>query len=296
MRGGCFAATAALTERVCATDRLSHNLHLALKFRVGDRYTMPEIAYVLTNEAMPGLIKIGLTTDSVEARLTNLSAHTGIPLPFECYFAAEVKDAVRIEKTLHQRFAEARINPKGEFFRLDPEKVVLAISIGEFREVTPGAAQVEPAEQEALAKAKAKRPRIRLDAIGIKPGDELVFSRDEAIRAVVAANDKVVYEGETLSLSAAALKALHKLGYKTPAASGSEHWMFDGELLDERRRRLEDEPFGQAAPADERGRPDLAPQQTSAAAPCFRPGDPVLSGDGSAVLGRLAAESLTDGH
>jgi hypothetical protein len=43
---------------------------------------MAEIVYVLTNEAMPGLVKIGLTTDSVEARLTQLSSHTGVPLPF----------------------------------------------------------------------------------------------------------------------------------------------------------------------------------------------------------------------
>ncbi len=46
-----------------------------------------------------------------------------------------------------------------------------------------------------------------------------------------------------MSLSAAALDALHRLGYKTPTASGSEHWMFDGELLDERRRRMEAEQF-----------------------------------------------------
>jgi hypothetical protein len=82
---------------------------------------MAEIVYVLTNEAMPGLVKIGLTNDTVEARLTTLSSHTGVPLPFECYFAAEVKDSARIEKILHQLFAEARINPKREFFRLDPE-------------------------------------------------------------------------------------------------------------------------------------------------------------------------------
>ncbi|NBO92714.1 MAG: GIY-YIG nuclease family protein, partial [Planctomycetia bacterium] len=49
---------------------------------------MADIVYVLTNEAMPGLIKIGLTSDSVESRLTSLSSHTGVPLPFECYFAA----------------------------------------------------------------------------------------------------------------------------------------------------------------------------------------------------------------
>ena len=198
---------------------------------------------------MPGLIKVGMTSDSVESRLTALSSSTGVPLPFECYFAAEVKDAPRIEKTLHQLFAEARINPKREFFRLDPEKVVLAVSIGEFREVTPGVAQVEPAEQEALEKAKARRPRIRLDAIGIQPGAVLQFTRDESIQAVVTTDGKVVYEGENLSPSAAALKALHKLGYQTPAASGSEHWMYEGETLDERRRRLEAEQFDQAGPA-----------------------------------------------
>lgn len=210
---------------------------------------MPDIVYVLTNEAMPGLIKIGLTADSVESRLTALSSHTGVPLAFECYFAAEVKNGGRIEKTLHQLFAEHRINPRREFFRLDPEKVVLAISIGDFKEVTPGVAQIEPEEQEALERVKARRPRIRLDAIGIKPGDVLLFSRDESIRATVTAEGKVVFEGETLSLSAAALEALHKLGYKTPAASGSEHWMFDGELLDERRRRLEAAQFDQAGVA-----------------------------------------------
>src|SRR5207248_373249 len=120
-----------------------------------------------------------------------------------------------------------------------------AISIGKFNEITPGKAQVEPGEQEALERVKARRPPIRLDAIGIKPGDVLSFSRDESIQAIVAPEGKVQYEGEILSPSAAALKALHKLGYQTPAASGSEHWMFEGETLDERRRRMEAEQFDQ---------------------------------------------------
>lgn len=211
---------------------------------------MPEIVYILTNEAMPGLIKIGLTTDSLQARLTSLSSHTGVPLPFECYFAAEVKDCARTEKILHQLFADARVNPKREFFRLAPEKAVLAISIGDFKEITPTKAQVEPAEQEALDIAKSRRPRLQLDKIGIKPGDVLSFSRDESIQATVATDGKLAYEGELLSPAAAALKALHKLGSQTPTANGYLYWMFQGETLDERRRRLEEEQFEEPSTGD----------------------------------------------
>lgn len=204
---------------------------------------MAEIVYVMTNECMPGIVKIGLTSDSVESRLTQLSSSTAVPLPFECYFAAKVQDSAKLEKKLHQLFTEYRVNPKREFFRVDPEKVVLAISIGEFEEITPGQAHVEKEEKDALEKAKIRRPRIKLAAIGIRPGDELVFSRDENIKAIVAENNKVEFEGEVLSLSTAALKVLHRMGYKTPTTSGSDHWMFEDELLDERRRRLEAEHF-----------------------------------------------------
>lgn len=204
---------------------------------------MSEIVYVLTNEAMPGIVKIGLTTDSVESRLSALNSHSGVPLPFECYFAAEVDSCSRIERILHQLFSEMRINPKREFFRVDPEKVVLAISIGSFKDVTPGAVIADAEDKEALEKEKARRPRIKLSALGIHPGQILTFSRDEKITAEVAPDNKIIYKSETCSLSAAALDALHQLGYRTPAASGSEYWMYEGESLDERRLRLEAEQF-----------------------------------------------------
>lgn len=208
---------------------------------------MPNIVYILTNEAMPSVVKIGLTNDSVEARISQLSSHSGVPLPFECYFAAEVKDCAKLEKTLHQLFSENRINPKREFFKVDPEKVVLAISIGDFKEITPGNAGVDKEEQQALEKAKARRPRIKLDALGIKPNDILTCSRDETLVATVVDGGRVDFQGEILSLSAAALKALHSLGYSTPAASGSGYWMFDGELLDERRSRIEAAAFDEVS-------------------------------------------------
>jgi hypothetical protein len=207
---------------------------------------MADIIYLLTNEAMPGLVKIGMTSDSVESRIAQLSCGSGVPLAFECYFAAEVGNGPRLEKTLHQLFSEHRVNPKREFFRIDPEKVVLAISIGEFREITPGQSFMDPEEKEALDKVKARRPRINLSAIGIPPGSILQFSRDENVTAVVEPDGKVNLEGEVMSPSAAALKVLTRMGYKTPAASGSGYWKFEGELLDERRRRLEAEQFEEA--------------------------------------------------
>ncbi len=211
---------------------------------------MSEIIYLLTNEAMPNLVKIGRTGDSVEARMAALSSGSGVPLPFECHFAAEVKDCAKLEKTLHQLFADVRTNPKREFFKVDPEKVVLAISIGDFVEITPGFVATDKEEQQALEKAKSRRPNIKLDALGILPGAVLTFSRDENLTATVIESGKISYQGEVLSLSAAALKILHALGYKTPSASGSEYWMFDGEILDERRRKMEATQFD-GSPADD---------------------------------------------
>ncbi len=208
---------------------------------------MPNIVYVLTNEGMPDLVKIGLTTNSVEERLSQLSSHSGVPFPFECYFAAEVDDCVKLEKILHSLFAEARVNPKREFFKLDPEKVVLALSIGNFKEVMVGDSQVEPDQKAALDKAKARRPRLKLSALDIVPGDILVLSRDEEITAQVVEDGNVLFAGETMSLSAAALQALHSLGYTTPAASVPGYWMFEGELLDERRRRMEAAQFDESS-------------------------------------------------
>jgi len=46
------------------------------------------IVYVLINPAMPGLIKIGRTNqEDVKYRMSQLYT-TGVPLPFECVYAA----------------------------------------------------------------------------------------------------------------------------------------------------------------------------------------------------------------
>ena len=70
------------------------------------------IVYLLTNPVMPGLVKIGMTTqEDIDKRMKELYT-TGVPVPFECQFACKVKkgDCAKIEKALHTAFAPQRIN------------------------------------------------------------------------------------------------------------------------------------------------------------------------------------------
>ena len=83
-----------------------------------------EIVYVLRNEAMPNLIKIGKTQQKdLQARMSELYS-TGVPFPFECLWAGEVRDCSRIESLIHNAFRNNRVNPKREFFNIEPDQVI----------------------------------------------------------------------------------------------------------------------------------------------------------------------------
>jgi hypothetical protein len=203
------------------------------------------IIYVFTNEAMPELVKIGFTTnESVEDRLSQLSAHAGVPMPFECFFAAEVEDVEEKERLLHGLFDDKRINKRREFFRIEPEKAVTALRLCKYTDRTPGPIAMEVEDKNAIEAQKVRRSRISLSKLGIREGDTLDFSRDDTIHAIVRANNKIEVDGIETSLSASALEILNRMGYKkTTSVSGSDYWIYDGELLDERRRRFEEQEF-----------------------------------------------------
>ena len=107
---------------------------------------MPNIVYALTNPAMPGLVKIGMTDrDDVQRRMGDLYT-TGVPLPFECVIAREIEDrqALEIENALHTAFGPNRVNTSREFFEIDPEQVQALLRVMPGRDVTP-----RPPEQDA---------------------------------------------------------------------------------------------------------------------------------------------------
>lgn len=86
----------------------------------------PGFVYVLSNPAMPGLLKIGMTTKSPVTRAEELST-TGVPAPFEVEFAIYVPDAAEMERDIHDRFSRLRFRAGREFFKAEPSEVAVSI-------------------------------------------------------------------------------------------------------------------------------------------------------------------------
>ena len=196
---------------------------------------MQETIYILINEAMLGYVKIGKTNTDLGRRIRELDT-TSVPLPFECFYACTVKDAAFVERQLHDAFLDHRVRSSREFFEISPERAVAALKLAEIENVTPNNDFAETQEdRQALRQARTRRTTFNFKMVGIPVGAELIFSRDEDIKAKVIDNRSVMFNGEITSLSTSAQKIL---GYNYGVA-GTDYWMYEGETLDQRRRRIE---------------------------------------------------------
>jgi len=73
--------------------------------------------YLLSNESMPNIYKVGYTTANPYFRASQLSSSTSCPTPFQIVCFAEFEDAYEAEKHLHDVFTDYRVNPNKEFFK-----------------------------------------------------------------------------------------------------------------------------------------------------------------------------------
>ena len=194
---------------------------------------MPTV-YILTNESMPDIIKIGIT-DNLFRRLKELD-NTSTPLPFECFYALEVEDAQSIEKLLHEAFDDKRVRQNREFFNCPLEQAKSALKIAEKmggRDVTPKEVVVET-EQDRQALDSAKKKKGRVDyfgVLGINDGEILTFSKDQTITCEVKENGQVLFRDELTSLSGSALIIVSEMGYNWQQVRGAGYWCYKGTTL-----------------------------------------------------------------
>jgi hypothetical protein len=74
--------------------------------------------YFLSNPCMPGIFKIGFTTNHPLARADQLSASTSCPTPFEMAAAFGTENPHETEQEIHRDLSDYRVNSSREFFRL----------------------------------------------------------------------------------------------------------------------------------------------------------------------------------
>lgn len=192
-----------------------------------------EIVYVLTNPAMPGLAKIGKTTQvDLSTRLSQLYT-TGVPVPFECAYACEVDDCSKVESAFHTAFGDHRVNPKREFFKIEPERVIAILQLLAVNNITP---QVERQLSEGLdsddrlsreVMKRSKRPRMNFTQMQIPVGAMLVYRNDPSIQARVVDDRQVERNGEISSLTKITTDLLGTDYQVQP----SPYWTFEGRNL-----------------------------------------------------------------
>ena len=74
------------------------------------------VMYILKNESMPNLYKLGMTRKDVESRLKSLWSTTSIPTSFNVVREFKVDHVMQLEKYIHRKLSSRRVNPKREFF------------------------------------------------------------------------------------------------------------------------------------------------------------------------------------
>jgi hypothetical protein len=75
--------------------------------------------YVLANESMPGIYKIGFTLNHPRARMDQLSSATACPTPFTLLAAYGCENPRNVELEIHAELGHRRVNQLREFFKLD---------------------------------------------------------------------------------------------------------------------------------------------------------------------------------
>ena len=74
--------------------------------------------YVLENETLPGLLKIGYTKLTPDERAKQISNATGVPLPYKVAWAYRCFNGELLEGEVHHALKKYRVNNQREFFQI----------------------------------------------------------------------------------------------------------------------------------------------------------------------------------
>lgn len=78
-----------------------------------------EWVYVLVNKSMLGMVKIGMTTNTVEERTKQINTATGVPTPWIPVYKFKCYGSRYLEKEVHDYLAQYRVAGNREMFAIN---------------------------------------------------------------------------------------------------------------------------------------------------------------------------------
>lgn len=127
--------------------------------------------YCVSNESMPSILNIGITSIAPEVRLDDINSHTGLwrpPTPYKCEFAKRVRNIEKKKSAIDRLLAKYRIHPNREFYRISLEKAQTIFDLLDDESETE-------AEEKRTAEMKAFEERML----------ESMFQRCDALEAII---------------------------------------------------------------------------------------------------------------
>lgn len=95
--------------------------------RSGEATEKKGYVYVMVNSAKPNMVKIGMTERNPEKRAEELSSSTGVAVPYVVAYEAATDRPKEVEKAVHDRLSEERVNPDREFFGVKAKRAIEVI-------------------------------------------------------------------------------------------------------------------------------------------------------------------------
>jgi len=191
--------------------------------------------YILENKAMPDMWKIGITgREDLRERLNELFS-TGVPLPFKCVYAAKVKDYKKVEKAIQNAFKKERVHKDREFFTVEPDRVIPLLELYKIEDATTSVNEelnesITEEDKKATSRFVGRRPGFKFEQMGIKIGCKIILDNtDNPAEAIVAENNKVIYNGSEYSLTPLT-KELLGISYQILPL---RYWKYEGKSLDD---------------------------------------------------------------
>ena len=193
--------------------------------------------YCFSNPSMPGILKIGMTERTPEARRSeaNASDTWRPPTPYKIEFAKKVSNPSQKEKTLHILLEQytTRIHPRREFFRVSLEE------IGKFFDLMDGEmwAETRKEEEEEEEEENTLESATQVKATGVKGCRVMAqcFTNGQRIRHTIGINktwvgtydvskDGIICHGQLYKTLSEMAKAHNKVELPHRATNTANGW------------------------------------------------------------------------